>query len=158
MVGKKDTVLPVVETSALKIYLRLLSYLKSYRLMFVISVVGFAIYASSTTMFIKILENLINIIESNNPQDRFLVPLQVIGLTVLRGIGAFAGVYFLSRVAFSVIHNLRVQVFNHMTRLPGATFDEKSAGHLVSIITYNINGVTAAATDAIKIALREGLT
>ena len=158
MVGKKNTAQPVVETSALKIYLRLLSYLKSYRLMFVISIVGFAIYASSTTMFIKILENLISIIENNNPQDRFLVPLQVIGLTVLRGIGAFAGVYFLSRVAFSVIHNLRVQVFNHMTRLPSMTFDDQSSGHLVSVITYNINGVTAAATDAIKILLREGLT
>lgn len=158
MVGKKDTVLPVVETSALKIYLRLLSYLKSYRLMFLVSILGFALYAASTTLFIKILENLINIIESNDPQNRFLVPMQVIGLTVFRGIGAFAGVYFLSRVAFSVIHNLRVQVFNHMTRLPSMAFDGQSSGHLVSIITYNINGVTAAATDAIKILLREGLT
>lgn len=31
MVDKNKTVQPVVETSALKIYLRLLSYLKSYR-------------------------------------------------------------------------------------------------------------------------------
>src|SRR5690606_36398946 len=125
------------------------------RLMFLISVIGFAVYAFSTTLFIKILENLINIIESNDPQERLLVPMQVIGLTVLRGIGAFAGMYFLSRVAFSVIHNLRVQVFNHMTRLPSYAFDDQSSGHLVSIITYNINGVTAAATDAIRILLRE---
>ncbi len=158
MVDKSKTVQPVVTTSAFKVYARLLSYLKSYRLMFLISVIGFAIYAFSTTLFIKILENLINIIDSNDPQDRLLVPLQVIGLTVLRGLGAFAGVYFLSRVAFSVIHNLRVQVFNHMTRLPSMAFDNQSSGHLVSIITYNINGVTAAATDAIKILLREGLT
>jgi subfamily B ATP-binding cassette protein MsbA len=45
-----------------------------------------------------------------------------------------------------------------MTRLPGSVFDQRSSGHLISIITYNINGVTAAATDAIKILLREGLT
>jgi ATP-binding cassette, subfamily B, bacterial MsbA len=45
-----------------------------------------------------------------------------------------------------------------MTCLPNSTFDEKNSGHLISIITYNINGVTAAATDAIKISLREGLT
>lgn len=147
-----------VENSALKVYLRLLSYIKPYRLLFVISVIGFALYAASTTFFIKILENLINIIDADEPGDRYLVPMQVIGVTVLRGIGAFAGTYFLSRVAFSVIHNLRVQVFNHMTQLPGSVFDERSSGHLVSIITYNINGVTAAATDAIKILLREGLT
>lgn len=146
------------ETSAVKVYLRLLSYIKPYRTFFVISVVGFALYAASTTFFIKILENLINIIDANEPGDRYIVPLQVIGVTILRGIGAFAGTYFLSRVAFSVIHNLRVQVFNHMAHLPSAVFDERSSGHLVSIITYNINGVTAAATDAIKILLREGLT
>lgn len=156
----ESEVSPIVATekSAVKIYLRLLSYLKPYRLLFVVSIVGFAIYAASTTFFIKILENLIYIIEANDPGDRFVVPLQVIGVTILRGIGAFAGVYFLSRVAFSVIHNLRVEVFNHMTRLPSTVFDERSSGHLVSIITYNINGVTAAATDAIKILLREGLT
>lgn len=158
MVDKSKALQPVATTSALKVYLRLLSYLKAYRLMFLISVIGFAVYAFSTTLFIKILENLINIIESNDPQERLLVPMQVIGLTVLRGIGAFAGMYFLSRVAFSVIHNLRVQVFNHMTRLPSYAFDDQSSGHLVSIITYNINGVTAAATDAIRILLREGLT
>src|SRR5690554_4060966 len=158
MTEQKYPDLPPGETSAIKVYLRLLSYLKPYRLMFVISIIGFALYAASTTFFIRILENLIHIIDQKDSQGHFLVPLQIIGVTVLRGIGAFAGIYFLSRVAFSVIHNLRVEVFNHMTRLPGSTFDEKSAGHLVSIITYNINGVTAAATDAIKIALREGLT
>lgn len=158
MVDKSKAVQPVVETSALKIYLRLVSYLKPYRLMFVISIIGFALYGASTSLFLQILKNLINIIESNDPQDRFLVPLQVIGLTVMRGIGGFAGVYFLSRVAFSVIHTLRVQAFNHMTRLPSRIFDDQNSGHLLSVITYNINGVTAAATDAIKILLREGLT
>lgn len=158
MTETKSAVAPAVETSALKIYLRLLSYLQPYRLLFVVSVIGFGLYAASTTLFLKILENLIYVIEANNPQDRILVPLQVIGVTVLRGLGAFAGAYFLSKVAFNIIHNLRVQVFDHMTRLPGTLFDEHASGHLVSIITYNINGVTAAATDAIKILLREGLT
>src|SRR5690606_12965030 len=103
-----------VETSALKIYWRLLAYLKPYRAMFIVSGLGFALSALSTTLFLKILENLIEVIDAHNPQDRFLVPLQVIGVTLLRGIGAFAGVYFLSRVAFLIVHNLRVQVFNHM--------------------------------------------
>ncbi|MBE8716236.1 lipid A export permease/ATP-binding protein MsbA [Cellvibrio polysaccharolyticus] len=146
------------ESSALSVYMRLLAYLKPYRLLFFFCVLGFALYAASTTMFIKILENLIHIIEENNPQDRFLVPLQVIGVTILRGIGAFVGVYLLSRIAYNIIHTLRVEVFDHMTRLPGITYDEQNSSHLVSIITYNINGVTGAATDALRIGLREGFT
>src|SRR5688572_23290817 len=98
----------VAETSAIKVYMRLLSYLKPYRLMFIVSIIGFALYAASTTFFIRILENLIHIIDQNDSQGHILVPLQIIGVTIMRGIGAFAGIYFLSRVAFSVIHNLRV--------------------------------------------------
>lgn len=146
------------DTSALSIYLRLLRYLKPYRLLFVVSVLGFLLYAVSTTLFIKILENLIHIIEDNNPQDRLLVPLQVIGVTIMRGIGAFLGIYLLSRIAYNIIHQLRIEVFDHMTRMPGIAYDQQTSGHLVSIITYNINGVAGAATDALRIGLREGLT
>lgn len=146
------------DTSAWVVYKRLLGYVKPFSGLFFISFLGFALYAYSNTLFVGILENLINVIAADDPDNRYLVPLQVLGATLLRSIGAFIGVYLMSRVAFNVIHNLRVQVFNHMTRLPNATFDEKNSGHLISIITYNINGVTAAATDAIKITLREGLT
>lgn len=149
---------PTVESSAWLVYKRLLGYVKPFSGLFFISFLGFALYAYSNTLFVSILENLINVIAADDPANRYLVPLQVLGATLLRSIGAFVGVYLMSRVAFNVIHSLRVEVFNHMTRLPNSTFDEKNSGHLISIITYNINGVTAAATDAIKISLREGLT
>jgi subfamily B ATP-binding cassette protein MsbA len=150
---------PVVgDTSAWVVYKRLLTYVKPYWLLFVVGIVGFALYGYSNKLFVHTLENLINVISENNPADRYLVPLQVMGITVLRSIGAFLGAYYLSKIAFSVIHNLRTQVFNHMTQLPNAHFDKSSSGHLISVITYNINGVTSAATDALKISLREGLT
>ncbi len=148
----------VGEASAWVVYKRLLTYVKPYTGWFVISSLGFGLYAYSSVLFVQILENLINVIAEADPANRYLVPLQVIGATLLRSLGTFVGVYLMSRIAFNVIHNLRVQVFDHMTRLPNTTFEEKSSGHLISIITYNINGVTAAATDAIKISLREGLT
>lgn len=146
------------ELSAWAVYKRLLGYVKPYSGLFAISFLAFGLYAYANVLFVSILENLINTIAADNPDDRYVVPLQVIGATLLRSLGAFVGVYLMSRIAFNVIHNLRVQVFNHMTQLPNATFDEKSSGHLTSIITYNINGVTAAATDALKTSLREGLT
>lgn len=148
----------VGDTSAWVVYKRLLTYVKPYWLLFVVGIVGFALYGYSNKLFVHTLENLIHVISDNNPADRYLVPLQVMGITVLRSIGAFLGAYYLSKIAFSVIHNLRTQVFNHMTQLPNAHFDKSSSGHLISVITYNINGVTSAATDALKISLREGLT
>lgn len=146
------------DASSLQIYWRLLGYLKPYRAAFLVGVLGFAIYAASNYLFLDILKNLLRVIESNNPVDRYRVPLSVIGTTVLRSVGAFMGSYFLAKVANGVVHTLRVEVFNHMTRLPTQVFDKRNSGHLISIITYNINGVTAAATDALKISLREGAT
>lgn len=148
----------VGDTSAWVVYKRLLTYVKPYWLMFTVGIIGFGLYGYSNKLFVHTLENLIHVISDNNPADRYLVPLQVMGITVLRSIGAFLGAYYLSKIAFSVIHNLRTQVFNHLTLLPNAHFDQNSSGHLISVITYNINGVTAAATDALKISLREGLT
>lgn len=153
---KKNTV--VGDTSAWLVYKRLLTYVKPYWLLFVVGIIGFALYGYSNKLFVHTLENLIHVISDNNPADRYLVPLQVMGITVLRSIGAFLGAYYLSKIAFSVIHNLRTQVFNHMTQLPNSHFDQSSSGHLISVITYNINGVTSAATDALKTSLREGLT
>ncbi|HSC67601.1 MAG TPA: lipid A export permease/ATP-binding protein MsbA [Cellvibrio sp.] len=153
---KKSTV--VGETSAWKVYKRLLSYVRPYWLLFVVGLLGFGLYGYSNKLFVHTLENLIHVISDNNPADRYLVPLQVMGITVLRSIGAFLGAYYLSKIAFSVINNLRTETFNHITKLPNTYFDQSSSGHLTSVITYNINGVTAAATDALKISLREGLT
>lgn len=144
--------------SALRIYARLLSYLKPYKVTFLIGVIGFILYAASNYLFLDILKNLLKVIQDNRPADRYMIPLSVIGATILRSAGAFIGSYYLAKVANGIVHTLRVQVFNHMTRLPTRFFDKRNSGHLISIITYNINGVTAAATDALKISLREGTT
>jgi subfamily B ATP-binding cassette protein MsbA len=37
-------------------------------------------------------------------------------------------------------------------------FDQQNSGHLISRITYDVTMVTGAATDAIKVVIREGMT
>lgn len=146
------------EQSAWVIYKRLLAYVKPLMFFFIISIVGYVLYALSNVLYSKIMEHLVIAIESDNPADKYWVPIEIIAVTFLRGIGAFLGAYFMARVANAIVHRLRVDVFNHITQIPAETFDSKPSGHLVSLITYNINGVTVAATDAIKIGLREGAT
>jgi ATP-binding cassette, subfamily B, bacterial MsbA len=145
-------------TTSLDIYWRLLAYLKPYKATFALGVLGFIFYAASNYVFLDILKNLLTAMQHNNSLDRYLIPLAIVGTTIVRSIGAFMGSYYLAKVANNVVHTMRVQVFNHMTTLPTPIFDQRNSGHLISIITYNINGVAAAATDALKISLREGAT
>jgi len=149
---------PTGSSSSLSIYWRLLTYLKPYKMTFTLGIIGFVIYAASNYAFLDILKNLLVVLEKNNPVDRYLIPLSIIVTTIFRSLGAFMGSYYLAKVANGIVHTLRVQVFNHMTTLPTHVFDQRNSGHLISIITYNINGVASAATDAMKISLREGAT
>ncbi len=51
-----------------------------------------------------------------------------------------------------------MQLFNKLLVLPNRYFDTHNSGHLISRITFNVTMVTGAATDAIKVVIREGLT
>lgn len=56
------------------------------------------------------------------------------------------------------MHDLRVKLFDSLLSLPNRYFDQQNSGHLISRITFNVTMVTGAATDAIKVVFREGLT
>lgn len=75
-----------------------------------------------------------------------------------QGIGSFLGNYYLARVSLGLINDLRRTLFGSLFHLPNTYFDQNNSGHLISRIAYNVTMVTGAATDAIKIMIREGLT
>jgi subfamily B ATP-binding cassette protein MsbA len=49
-------------------------------------------------------------------------------------------------------------LFDNLLSLPNRYFDNHNSGHLISRITYNVTMVTGAATDAVKVLIREGMT
>lgn len=156
--------------SSLKIYLRLLGYVRPYIGMFVVSIVGFLIFASTQPMLAGMLKYFVDGL--SNPDAVMLpgwpilgelrllqaVPLLIILIAVWQGFGSFLGNYFLARVSLGLVHDLRVALFNHLLVLPNRYFDTNNSGHLISRITFNVTMVTGAATDAIKVVIREGMT
>lgn len=87
-----------------------------------------------------------------------MIPIYVIIIYLLRGIGLFVGNYAIAVVAENVVHTLRTEMFDKLTSLPSAYFDHHGSGQLISKLTYNVAQVTVAATDALKTILREGFT
>ncbi|MDP9938460.1 lipid A export permease/ATP-binding protein MsbA [Ectopseudomonas alcaliphila] len=164
-------------SSSLAIYLRLLRYVKPYMGLFSVSILGFAIFSSTQPMLGYILKYFVDGL-SNPDATLFadapwlaelapwvadlklllLVPLLIILIAVWQGVGSFLGNYYLARVSLGLVHDLRVALFNNLLRLPNRYFDSHNSGHLISRITFNVTMVTGAATDAIKVVIREGLT
>ncbi|TWC41361.1 subfamily B ATP-binding cassette protein MsbA [Pseudomonas sp. SJZ079] len=157
-------------SSSLKIYLRLLSYVRPYIGLFLLSILGFLIFASTQPMFGYILKYFVDGLSNpeaslfpNTPylQDVQLlqaVPLLIVLIALWQGVGSYLGNYFLAKVSLSLVHDLRVALFNNLLVLPNRYFDNHNSGHLISRITFNVTMVTGAATDAIKVVIREGMT
>ncbi|KAA0949125.1 lipid A export permease/ATP-binding protein MsbA [Pseudomonas sp. ANT_H14] len=161
---------PSASPSSLKIYFRLLSYVKPYVGLFALSIVGFLIFASTQPMLGYILKYFVDGLSNPEavlfPSVPFLrdlqllqaVPLLIILIAAWQGLGSFLGNYFLAKVSLGLVHDLRVQLFNNLLTLPNRYFDNHNSGHLISRITFNVTMVTGAATDAIKVVIREGMT
>lgn len=150
--------------SSFKVYLRLLTYVAPYWVAFAVSILGFLLFASSQPMLAHMLKLFLDGLQ--NPENaRMLgipmlygVPLLIVLIALYQGVGAFLGNYYLAKVARGVIHDLRCALFDNLLTLPNRYFDNHNSGHLISRITYNVTMVTGAATDAIKVVVREGLT
>ncbi|MEE8056223.1 MAG: lipid A export permease/ATP-binding protein MsbA [Pseudomonadales bacterium] len=153
-----DATTSTKETNGWTIYKRLLSYSARYWHYFLISIVGFALYGGSQAWLAHMLKYFVDGLESKSAELMTFIPLAVITISLVRGIGFFLGNYFISKVSLNVVNDLRKQMFGHMLSLPSAYHDKRNSGELVSMITYNVNQVTSAATNAVKVLCREGFS
>lgn len=156
--SKGADALPEIGDSNWDLYRRLLVYLKPLKFFFLLSIIGNAIYAGSSAYMAKALEFVIDTVENPTDEGRLLLPALILFLFAARGFGGFLGGYFIAYVGKNIVHQIRVQIFERYLCLPSQFFDSNSSGHLISRITYNVEQVSAAATDAITVIIREGLT
>jgi subfamily B ATP-binding cassette protein MsbA len=126
--------------------------------MFIISAIGFAIYAATEPAVVMIIQRIIDSFNGENRNGIEYLPLLFIALFLVRGIGAFLGNYYLARISGNLIHKLRCEIFNHYTRLSVQYFDSHNSGYMISRITNNIGEVTRATSDSIRAFVREGFT
>ncbi|WP_051668963.1 lipid A export permease/ATP-binding protein MsbA [Marinobacter nitratireducens] len=139
-------------------YKRLLAYVKPFWLAFALAVVGNVIYAGASTGMAAAMEYVIAAIENPTEGNRLLLTLVIVGVFALRGVGTFMSQYFINYVGRQVINALRNDVFDRLLTLPSRYFDDNAAGRLVSKLTFNVEQVAEATTNAVTISLREGLT
>jgi subfamily B ATP-binding cassette protein MsbA len=157
------------------IYKRLLSYTPWTA--FFMSLVGFSLYSIANVSVVQlvaylvdslqggpedtagwVMEKLQNWLALSSIDNQQFVPIAIVVIVLIRGIGTFIGNYFIHFAANSMIYTLRVELFDRFLSLPSTYFDNHPFGHLVAKLTYHVTQVTGAATDAVKILFREGLT
>ncbi len=142
----------------LKLYRRILGYVRPYRGVFAVAIVGMLLVASTDVMLLKIVQPLLNNVGSFDADALWWLPYSIVGVFVLRGIGSYASEFGLAWIGSRVVYDLRCEACDHLLRLPTPFYDATSAGFLLSRITFDAQQIAAAASEAITVSIRNTLT
>jgi len=162
-----DTVRPPIATrstpplggGALRAYRRLLGYLRPYRGRFILGILGGVLFSATMASFALLAKKFGDgTFTHQDPRTIVWVPLALIGLFILRGLGDFTQTYFMGYVGRRIVSQLRREVFRHILHLPIGYFDRSSSATLLSRLTYNTEQIGQATTDSVIIAVRTTLT
>jgi subfamily B ATP-binding cassette protein MsbA len=117
------------------------------------------VFAAANALLAFVVKDFMNgAFEHQDPSVLWKIPLEVVGLFAMRGLGDFVGNYYPSWVGRQVVKGLRRDVFAHYLRLPSAYLDRQQSGHLLSKLTNNIEFVAGAATGAAISVISDTLT
>ena len=147
------------ETSSWVIYRRLLGRARRYWLLLAAAGVGMVFEAAAAGAFTALMEPMVNeTFVARNPEVRWVLPLAIVGLFLLRGIATFCTDYGMARAGRSVVRDLRHDILAKYLRLPSARFDQEPVPSMVSRLNYDTEQVTQASSEAIKTILTDSLT
>ena len=104
-------------TGVWAVYRRLLGYTGKYRVFLILAFVGMIVEALAAGAFTALMKPMVDqTFVAKNPEVRWVLPLSILGLFVLRGIATFVTDYGMARTGRSVVLDLRQQILDQTRR------------------------------------------
>nr|WP_136252465.1 lipid A export permease/ATP-binding protein MsbA [Ningiella ruwaisensis] len=140
-----------------KIIRRFLTYLRPYKVLFLVAIIGMIGYSAVDTFVFMQLQPLIdNSLNTGNYNYLKLAAYFVVPLFLLRGVFNFMGTYTLEYVGTKIVMTMRQELFDKYIHLPTEFHDHTSSGALISKIIYDTEQIRNAAGKALLTLVREG--
>lgn len=143
----------------MKVYRRLLEYLKPYTLKLILALIcmsGVALLTASLAYLVK--PALDDIFFEKNKEMLFMIPIVVASVYIVKGFCDFGQYYLMSFIGQSVIRDLREEMFTRLSNMSVSFFVRHSTGELVSRMNNDVMMVQGAMTNAITGIVRDVLT
>ena len=157
--GVTGSVRPLAAAGARATYRRLLGYLAPHRGRFILGMLGGTLFAATMTSFAWFAKKFGDgTLVHQDPRTIVWIPVALVGLFLLRGVGEFVQTYYMGYVGRQIVSRLRRDVFRHILQLPVGYFDRGSSASLLSRLTYNSEQIGQATTDSINLVVRTTLT
>lgn len=145
-------------TKDLKLYLRLLGYLRPYWRVVLISIVAMVVSAALEPVLPALMQPLIDkSLIQRHGASLWQVPVFIVVAFVLKGIADYVANVASQTVAQNTIADLRALIFSHQLDLPIARHRAEEGGRMLSRITYDTSMVGEAVSTAWLTIIRDTL-
>jgi len=139
-----------------KPFLRLLQYARPYRGRLVSALVAMVVYGLAQAGIAALIKPIFDEVLPTG-RSLGLVAGAVLGLYVLKGVGAYLSSLWMTEVGQRVVHDLRRTLFRHILNQSAAYFSGQTTGRLMSRLTNDVAQVQFAVSETIGDLTRESL-
>ena len=124
-----------------------------------LAVLCMAFAAGSTAALAYLIEPVLDQIFLEKDRTLLIVvPIAVIGITLIRGAATYGQAVLMAFVGQRVIADLQSRVFAHILRFDLAFFQDTASGRLVSRLTNDVNMMRNAVSNALTGMVKDSLT
>ena len=144
--------------TGLRLYRRLLDYVRPYWWAFALAVAGMVVVAAGDLIMAMLVIPIVNNFQKPDPSRTEWLPLAVIGVFLFRGLGSYISEYGMAYTGHRVVFDLRRALIDKLLRLPTPYYDATPAGVIQSKVTFDAHQLASAASGTITTAIRSMLT
>ncbi|NOS82845.1 MAG: lipid A export permease/ATP-binding protein MsbA [Nitrospira sp.] len=145
--------------STLDRIIRLLRYVKPYRVRLGSAFVCSGLVAASSAAYAWLVKPVLDEIFINKNENLLLVlPLALFAVSVLKSVFSYGQNYLMSYVGNRVITDVRQELFGKLIRLPIPYHDVNTSGRLVSRVVNDVTLMANAVSGVLKDVVLQGLT
>ncbi|MGF6410196.1 lipid A export permease/ATP-binding protein MsbA [Paraburkholderia sp. MM5482-R1] len=91
-------------------------------------------------------------------KTKWLVPIAVIGLALIRGVSQYASGYLLAYVSNKILLELRLKMFDRMIHTSVAFFQRETASTVINAIVFEVNQILNVLLSVMVTLVRDSLT
>lgn len=144
---------------SLRLYRRLLGYIKPYWRVSVLSVIAISCSAGLNATLAGLMQPLLDkSLIAKNSVAMWQVPVFMVLVTVGKGIADYVSGVGSQWVANKAMEDIRDDIFRHQLRLPVSVHLAQAPGSLLSRITYDVTQVGSALSSAWIVVIQDVLT
>ncbi len=141
------------------LYLRLFRYSRPYVGRILAAVAASLLVAGSDVTMVRLVKPLVdNILVGGSRGLANLVPLLIIGLALVKGIGRFFQEYYIRTAGQLVVQDIRKDLYGHSLSLSMRFFSRSSVGNVMSKVLNDVGLLQTASADVLVYGARESLT